>query len=387
MLPAHDIHVRLPPILSPGSRSTVHLSAPVSVADESEDGTRGNEGEGSGRKRAEGGGGGSGGDGGGETGNDDSGPTDSWGKVFTSVTDLDIDQSVLIESFLDFPHLAYTHPSNLFTHPTHPTPTPVEVNTKFAVEAPGVVAVVNRPESKGSPFEVRFIAPCHVQISSNEGGYKFQQTIHCVSIRPGQTRVIYRHARNYWNWIDRMPFIGSLYSGSWAKRLMGEYQVLKGMQDRLREGAKPWNAPIQADLLPRYYREWYKRCMVKSNPFFSTFGPSALTPPVTSISTFNPYGPAEHSRPFTIPAPPRYTLAHIPHPAPSQLGIIQAASAAAATVAVQASAGASRRGSIANLVGVGGVGGQTPGSRRGSMIVVPELSNTNVNAARRGVVA
>ncbi|TPX55432.1 hypothetical protein PhCBS80983_g05318 [Powellomyces hirtus] len=371
-LPAYDIHARLPPILSPGSQSTMTAAAPsvptgvARVTDESDE-------EQTDRKESEG-----------PDGGVAEGGEDHWGKVFTSVTDLDVDQSVFVECFLDFPHLAYSQPSHLITHPPHPVPTPVQVEIKFAVESPGVMATINRPETKDAPVEVRFIPPCHVQISSNVNGYKFNQTIHCVPTRPGQSRIIYRHSRNYWNWIDWMPFVGSFYNSSWAKRLMSEYAVLKGMQDRLRYGAKPWNAPIQADLLPRYYREWYKRCMVKHNPFFSTFAPVPTGPGAPQATFMNPYG-VPSARPFTISAPPRYTLAHIPHPTPSQLGIIQAASAAAATAAVQASAGASRRGSIANLVGVGGLGGGSTGSRRGSMIIMPPVSAPpHSNAPARG---
>lgn len=103
--------------------------------------------------------------------------------------------------------------------------------------------------------------------------------------------------------------------------------------------------------------------MAKPKHFFPSFNPSAAVP----VSVANPYGPPP-ARQTTIFGPSRYTLAHISHPTPSQLGIIQAASAAAATAAVQATGGASRRGSIANLVGVGGLGGGASGSRRGSMM-------------------
>ncbi|KAJ3152399.1 hypothetical protein HDU86_005577 [Geranomyces michiganensis] len=373
-LPAYDIHARLPPILSPGSQSAVQAAAPTlaagvaRVSDDSDDDDKKGSQQGLDGEKSE--------------------SADSWGRVFTSVMDLDVDQSVFVECFLDFPHLAYTQPSGLITHPPHPVPTPVQVEIKFQTDSPGVMATINRPEAKdASPVQVRFIPPCHVQISSNVDGYKFNQTIHCVPTRPGFTRLIYRHSRNYWNWIDWLPFVGNMYNKAWANRIMGEYNMLRGMQDRLRVGAKPWNAPIQADLLPRYYREWYKRCMVKHSPFFSTFAPSSLQNPATSRSStatntsggqppmtyMNPYGEPT-ARPFAIAGPPRYTLAHIPQPTPSQLGIIQAASAAAATAAVQASAGASRRGSIANLVGVGGVGGGATGSRRGSMIIMPPVS-------------
>ncbi|TPX58757.1 hypothetical protein SpCBS45565_g07925 [Spizellomyces sp. 'palustris'] len=349
-LPAYDIHVRLPPILSPGSSVTAHAGTPTkhaSVArstDESED-----EQPNDGKPEVKNGG--------------DKAKTDKWGKVFTGIVDMDVDHSVLLECFLDYAHLPYTHQASLPTHPPKANPTPMQVDISFGVNTASVIAVINRPETDHPPVEVKFIPPCHVQLSSNIKGYKFEQTVHCVPMQPGQTRVIYRHSRNYWTWIDWIPFVGSLYNTAWLKRILGEYQILKGMQERLREGAKPWNAPIQADLLPRYYREWYKKCLTKHSPFFRTFNPGAagdITPMMT------PYGPSTPNwRAFT---PPRYTLAHIPQPVPSQLGIIQAASAAAATAAVQATGGTSRRGSIANLVGVGGVSGGAAGSRRGSMM-------------------
>ncbi|KAI8821855.1 uncharacterized protein EV422DRAFT_527303 [Fimicolochytrium jonesii] len=414
-LPAYDIHARFPPILSPGSAFALRAAVSKKVARGSDEGDSldANANANASKKNLD--------------DSDDEGPRDSWGKVFTSVVDLDIDQSILLESFLDYTHLAYSHPTHMITHPPHPSPSPVQVEIKFLTDGPGVLANVIRPTTSETPVEVRFIPPCHVQICTDIKGHKFHQTIHCVPTQPGQTRVIYRHSRNYWNWVDWLPYVGTMYNSAWTKRVVEDYRLLKGMQERLRDGAKPWNAPIQADLLPRYYREWYKRCMVKPNTFFSTFAPAqpqptlgaatALHPmsgalaathatssssnitaqsapahqqlhhqhPAAALHT-NPYG-VTTTRPFTINAPQRYTLAHIPRPPPSQLGIIQAASAAAATAAVEATGGASRRGSIANLVGVTGVTGGAPGSRRGSMIVMPPVSVPSLHPSNRGVAA
>ncbi|KAI9106088.1 hypothetical protein DFS34DRAFT_589350 [Phlyctochytrium arcticum] len=433
-LPAYDIHARLPPILSPGANSSHSSTHPIKQAtvarssDESDDDT-----DTEGVNEA-------------TMLNSVAGQylgdseREKWGKVFTGVVDVDIDQTVLLECFLDYAHVPYTQQSTLPMQPPAVKPTPVQVDISFGTETPSVIAKVNRFEAGEGPIEVKFIPPCHVQISHSYEGKQFQQTFHCVPLRQGYTRIIYRHARNYWAWLDWIPFVGGLYHAAWLRKVGGDYAVLKGIQDRLRDGAKPWNAPIQSDLLPRYYREWFKRCMQKPNAFFSTYGPPSTTslfpqsqahhghhpsplhpshplhpnnqpsptianatvpgivPPPTSIlsafhapainnSSLNPYGPASSyatslypslsqyatMHPSTIRASqPRsthaYSLAHIQHPAPSQLGIIQAASAAAATAAVTATGGTSRRGSIANLVGVGGVGGGHDGARRGSMM-------------------
>ncbi|KAJ3186561.1 hypothetical protein HDU85_007381 [Gaertneriomyces sp. JEL0708] len=233
--PAYDMHVRLPPSIAPGS--TPHFSATgskgISVAaggDEIEEDDKSSKSE------------------------------ERWGKTFTQIMDLDVDNGLLVEWLLDFSHTSYTS-QNLLGKALKPAALQCDIN--FGTDSTAVVANVHRPETNEPPVELKFIPPCHVQMTVEYNGYKAHQTFHCVPTQKGHTRLIFRHNRNYWTWLDNLPFVGALYNRRWIKTVLQSYNLLLGIQERLKAGARPWNAPIQADLLPRYYREWWKRAVKK----------------------------------------------------------------------------------------------------------------------------
>ncbi|KAJ3043681.1 hypothetical protein HDV00_004454 [Rhizophlyctis rosea] len=239
-----------------------------------------------------------------------------WGKTFTQVFDLDVDHSVVLENMLDVAHIPFTHEGGISCREDA---TPLHVEISFAPGGSALLGRVKRPLTTLPPLHFKFIPPCHIQYSTDireDYGWKFQQE-------------------------DRQS-----------------------------------GASIQADLLPRYYQEWRKKAL-KDDPYFKgwsiediddlrdSYGP----PPCETCTSLLERDDRTGQIRFLGPAAPRYTLANlafIRKDQPSQVGIVQAATAASNTQqAMIAASSGSRRSSM--VFG---------GSRRSSMIVPPFINGT-----------
>ncbi|RUS14264.1 hypothetical protein BC937DRAFT_94082 [Endogone sp. FLAS-F59071] len=110
----------------------------------------------------------------------------------------------------------------------------------------------------GEP-EFIFRAPCHIQLQFKfKNGWLLHQTLHCVPTRRGHMRLIYRESRTFFTMSYSLQFLSGFMENFTKKIIFQDYELLRGQQNRLRQGAKEWNSPIQVDALPWLYRQWWK---------------------------------------------------------------------------------------------------------------------------------
>lgn len=188
---------------------------------------------------------------------------------FTVCVDLDIDHSLMCENLMDPSHIPFTHDGTIGRR-NQATPLKMELEWTST----SLTGRMSRPEAKVERHmdtRFTFIPPCHIQLSTEfKPGWIFAQTMHCVPLTHGYMRLIYRQNRSFLTWIDKIPGMSSIYTRQSRKIVFQDYELLHGQQDRLDMGAKPWNAPIQVDTLPKYYRDWWKKAMYK-DPYFKGY--------------------------------------------------------------------------------------------------------------------
>ena len=192
-------------------------------------------------------------------------------KPFVQVFDLDCDHSLMVENLLDPAHLPFTHAGTLSKR-SKAVPLKFDIDTYEAADW----ALPNMPDGdprKHFPIlrgileqtgtNMCFAAPCHLLLKTQfKPGYHFQQTMHCIPLRPNHMRLIYSHAFSFS--VDIMDFLAPIMTPymnrSSAKIVFQDYELLHGQQIRLKQGAKPWHSPIQVDGPPKIYRNWITKC-------------------------------------------------------------------------------------------------------------------------------
>jgi len=189
-----------------------------------------------------------------------------FGRVFTYSMDLDICASLMLENLLDPSHLPFTHDGTISKRSKAE---PLRMDIQYKRDRVEGKVVQTKTGTEGQKFA--FLPPCHVNLELvMPDGKTFCQTMHTIPLKKGHSRVIYQQSRNFFTWVDSLPFMGSLYMHFSRKIIFQDYEMLKGQQDRLRQGAKEWNSPIQIDNLPKAFRQWWKLAM-KKKPWFQGY--------------------------------------------------------------------------------------------------------------------
>jgi chlorophyllide a oxygenase len=184
-----------------------------------------------------------------------------WTNSFDTVIDLDIDHSLMVENLLDPAHLPFTHNGTISDRSKQ---RPLEMIAKVSDEC-----IYGDCDQGNGASRFEFIPPCHIRLKHEfSPDWRFEQSIHCVPIRPGHMRLIYRQGRNFFNWVNYLPGMHWYLTYLSEKIVFQDYELLHGQQLRLAQGAKPWNSSIQVDQLPKLYRQWFK----KTKGWFAGFG-------------------------------------------------------------------------------------------------------------------
>jgi phenylpropionate dioxygenase-like ring-hydroxylating dioxygenase large terminal subunit len=180
--------------------------------------------------------------------------------------DLDCDHTLMVENLLDPAHLPFTHVGTISSR-SQMRPIRAETNV---LENEGISTIFHMLHANGdlkSKVYSQFYPPCHVEVNAifvESKGWGMHQRMHCIPTRPGHMRLIYYMARNVLAWLDRMPLVSSFNDRLVEKIVFQDYELLHGQTIRLKQGANPWNNPIQVDLPPKKYRQWINAALKES---------------------------------------------------------------------------------------------------------------------------
>ncbi|KAI8894068.1 Rieske [2Fe-2S] iron-sulfur domain-containing protein [Globomyces pollinis-pini] len=187
-----------------------------------------------------------------------------FGKPFARVTDLDIDHSLMVENLLDPAHLPFTHNGTLSNRSKV---SPMTLDLQFGegnLFMFGDNVITKSPNQKTRFY---FYPPCHVLLEAEIiPGWKMVQSMHCVPIRPGHMRLVFLQGRNFFNWY--VPGLEAYLTSFSDKIVFQDYEMLHGQQLRLQQKANPWNSTIAVDIMPKTYRNWFK----KTRGWFAGYG-------------------------------------------------------------------------------------------------------------------
>ncbi|ORY51021.1 ISP domain-containing protein [Rhizoclosmatium globosum] len=163
------------------------------------------------------------------------------------MTSLDIDAFLMNENFLDPVHLNFTHDSTVGKR-ENATATTIScdfIDRKAEGRGIGIAGKVSTPDRPDLRKQIiHFMPPCIVSVTVVD---RFDQTFYCVPTRKGHCNFVYI--------------------------IMEDYEMLKGLQERLAEGASGMNSPIAADLMIRTFRNWRKKVNGRQDggPWFKGF--------------------------------------------------------------------------------------------------------------------
>ncbi|KAI8893353.1 hypothetical protein BC833DRAFT_608683 [Globomyces pollinis-pini] len=179
-----------------------------------------------------------------------------FGIPIDTVVDLDIDHSLMIENLMDPAHLPFTHDGTL-SNRSLISPMTLEFQITKDHHMFGTNIQTKYPDEK-SVFN--FYPPCHVILDIEVSpGWKLALHFHCVPIRPGHMRLIFRSSRNFMQWINSIPGFQSYQQSLSRKIVFQDYELLHGQSLRLQQKANPWNSITAVDMMPKTYRSWFKK--------------------------------------------------------------------------------------------------------------------------------
>jgi nitrite reductase/ring-hydroxylating ferredoxin subunit len=171
--------------------------------------------------------------------------------------DLDIDFTVMVENLLDPAHLPFAHDGTI-SRRSKASPILAEtevdkddvINTKFTLYF--------QDSKKPYSLTANFYPPCHIVITNfvSFSNWKVQLQIHCIPTRPGHMRMLFINRRNFLNFLNSLSFIKSYSKQSVLRAVYQDYELLHGQTIRMKQGANPWQNPIQVDLPPKKFRSW-----------------------------------------------------------------------------------------------------------------------------------
>ncbi|KAJ3290127.1 hypothetical protein HDU79_003490 [Rhizoclosmatium sp. JEL0117] len=193
------------------------------------------------------------------------------------MTSLDIDAFLMNENFLDPVHLNFTHDSTVGKR-ENATATTIScdfIDRKAEGRGIGIAGKVSTPDRPDLRKQIiHFMPPCIVSVTVVD---RFDQTFYCVPTRKGHCNFVYVQRFGF------LQFLENNFLGRWIldwrypilnrQIIMEDYEMLKGLQERLAEGASGMNSPIAADLMIRTFRNWRKKVNGRQDggPWFKGF--------------------------------------------------------------------------------------------------------------------
>ncbi|KAI9345653.1 Rieske [2Fe-2S] iron-sulfur domain-containing protein [Obelidium mucronatum] len=192
---------------------------------------------------------------------------------------LDIDSSLLNENFLDPAHLPFTHDTTIGKRENS---TIMNITCDFidktqeghGIGIEGLVSQPERPDLMKIQQKFHFLPPCIVSLDFGGLG---DQTFYSVPTKKGHCHFIYSQR---WSFLQKAEqfYLGRVildwYNPSYVRKiLMEDYEMLKGQQERLAVGANAMNSPVQADLMIKTYRNWWRKVMKREDggPWFAGY--------------------------------------------------------------------------------------------------------------------
>eukprot|EP00475_Leptophrys_vorax_P023918 TRINITY_DN3290_c0_g1_i1.p1 TRINITY_DN3290_c0_g1~~TRINITY_DN3290_c0_g1_i1.p1 ORF type:complete len:426 (+),score=94.96 TRINITY_DN3290_c0_g1_i1:69-1346(+) len=168
--------------------------------------------------------------------------------------DLDIDFTLMVENLLDPAHGPFTHDGTISKRGQQ---CPIQAETEVS-DTDSIVTEFTELHHKEPRHWTAFHPPCHVFLNNdvNGRGWKVGIRLHCIPLRPGHMRLIFFNKRNFMNFLDRVPFVERITEKFVHKIVFQDYVVLRAQSIRLRQGANPWQNPIQVDFPPKKFRSW-----------------------------------------------------------------------------------------------------------------------------------
>ncbi|KAJ3289602.1 hypothetical protein HDU79_003906 [Rhizoclosmatium sp. JEL0117] len=192
---------------------------------------------------------------------------------------LDIDSSLLNENFLDPAHLPFTHETTIGKRSNSTVMTVScefidKTSEGFGIGIEGFVSQPERPDLEKVQQKFHFIPPCIVSLDFGGMG---DQTFYCVPTRKGHCNFVYSQRFGFLQSAEKF-FLGramlNWYNPQYTRKiLMEDYEMLKGQQERLAQGANAMNSPVPADLMIKTFRNWWRKVMKREDggPWFTGF--------------------------------------------------------------------------------------------------------------------
>ncbi|KAI8905574.1 hypothetical protein EDD86DRAFT_220138 [Gorgonomyces haynaldii] len=174
---------------------------------------------------------------------------------------LTLDHSLLVENFLDPAHLPFTHDTTIGKRSDA---TPMTIDCQFSKDGiKGVSSTLERPDMVITVFEFRPPVNVSIKFVFPNKPTKMDQSFYCVPTKKGHCRFVWLQRFSFISpWLLQIPVLGSYIRSKMEaynrKVVMEDYKMLKGQQERLSAGANAMNAPVQADLMVKTYRNWWR---------------------------------------------------------------------------------------------------------------------------------
>lgn len=188
---------------------------------------------------------------------------------FDYSVDVDIPYELMIENLLDPSHLPFAHHGTLSNRKKA---APIEFEVKQTENTIEGVARTNSGQTMKT-INFHFMGPhtVYFDIASNNKGMR--QIHYCIPLTPEKMRLISVFFYKNMNWLKWIPCIKLIQKTMSKKIVYQDIAMLKGQNDNIHLGAKPWNQAVSADKLAYRYRQWLNKAIKSNSPWFKGFEP------------------------------------------------------------------------------------------------------------------
>jgi len=189
------------------------------------------------------------------------------------VMDLPVEHGLLMENLLDLAHAPFTH-TGTFAKGWIP-PEIVRFATPSKIPLSG--------HWDPYPIQMSFEPPCYVLSTIGLRGQDCGKHLHqlhcCIPSGPGQTRLLYRLALDFWDWVRFLPGKDWFWQRM-ARKVIGEdLRLVVGQQNRILTGGDVWQTPVGYDKLAVRYRRWRNQVEENSPEWHASSGSMQDTHP------------------------------------------------------------------------------------------------------------
>ncbi|MGA1602541.1 MAG: Rieske 2Fe-2S domain-containing protein [Prochlorothrix sp.] len=166
------------------------------------------------------------------------------------VMDLDVEHGLMMENLLDLAHAPFTHTG------TFAKGWPVPPFVRFAT------APHNPWTGHWDPYPIHmtFEPPCFVistiGLRGQDCGRHLHQVHACLPRGRGKTRLLYRLALDFCQWLHLIPGTHHLWQYLANQVIQEDLRLVQGQQERLKAGGDVWRQPVGYDKLGVAYRRW-----------------------------------------------------------------------------------------------------------------------------------